>query len=182
MEKIIKGLENYSIDEQGVVRNIVKGTVKSVKPNKQTGYLQVDLWKNNISHKKYIHRLIAEAFIPNPLNLPEVNHIDGNRQNNDISNLEWVDSQGNKIHAVKTGLRKYKNRLTEGQFIKLLNRVINGESYQAISETVNYKVPFLSVKLRAIAKKFGREEALNNALKKQKLKRALKNIEKANSK
>lgn len=45
MEKIIKGLENYSIDEQGIVRNIVKGTIKSVRPNKQTGYLQVDLWK-----------------------------------------------------------------------------------------------------------------------------------------
>ena len=182
MEKLIKGLENYSIDEHGVVRNVVKGTIKSVRPNKQTGYLQVNLWKNNKGYWKYIHRLIAEAFIPNPLNLPEVNHIDGNRQNNDISNLEWVDSQGNKIHAVKTGLRKYSNRLTEGQFIQLLNRVINGESYQDLSNTVNYKVPFLSVKLRAIAKKFGREEALNNALKEQKLKRALKNIAKANSK
>lgn len=106
MEKIIKDLENYSIDEQGVVRNIVKGTVKSVRPNKQTGYLQVDLWKNNMSHKKYIHRLIAEAFIPNPLNLPQVNHKDKNTFNNDVSNLEWCTCSQNHKHAFANGRDK----------------------------------------------------------------------------
>lgn len=182
MEKVIEGFENYTINEQGIVKNIKTGKLKTIRPNAQVGYLQVNLWKNNHGHELYIHRLIAKAFIPNPLNLPEVNHIDGNRQNNSLNNLEWVDSQGNKIHAVRTGLRKYSNRLTEAEFLQLLNRVIAGESYQDISNTVNYKVPFLSVKLRSIAKKFGREATLDNALKKQRVKRALKNLEKVNSK
>lgn len=174
MEKVIKDYPQYVINEQGQVKNIKTGRIKKTLPNHQTTYFQVNLWKGNRGAWKYVHRLLAEAFIPNPLGLPEVNHIDGNRQNNALSNLEWVTGQQNKIHAVKTGLRKYINRLTEAQFLQLLNRVIAGESYFAISKTVNYKVPFLSVKLRALAKKYNREDALNDALKLQKFKRTQK--------
>lgn len=171
MEKVIKEYPQYTIDETGQVKNIVTGKIKRQQANSQTTYFQVNLWKNNKGAWKYIHRLLAEAFIPNPLGLPEVNHIDGNRQNNALSNLEWVTGQQNKIHAVRTGLHKYTNRLTEAQFMQLLNRVIAGESYYAISQTVNYKVPFLSVKLRALARKYNREDALNKALREQKFKR-----------
>ena len=174
MEKAIKDFPNYTIDDNGRVKNIHTGKFLKILTNKQTSYYQVSLWKNNKGTWKYIHRLLAEHFIPNPLNLPEVNHIDGNRQNNALSNLEWVTGQQNKIHAIQTGLRKYTNRLTELEFIQLLNRVIAGESYLAISKTVNYKVPFLSVKLRSIARKYGREEQLNSALKHQKYLRSHK--------
>lgn len=172
MEKVIKDFPQYTINEQGQVKNIKTGKLKEVFPNCQTTYFQVDLWKDNKGTRKYVHRLLAEAFIPNPLGLPEVNHIDGNRQNNALSNLEWVTGQQNKIHAVRTGLRKYTTRLTEAQFLQLLNRVIAGESYLAVSKTVNYKVPFLSVKLRALAKKYNREDALDASLRLQKSKRA----------
>lgn len=53
---------------------------------------------------KQLHRIVAEAFIPNPLKLPEVNHKDGNKKNNCVENLEWVTHRGNVIHAVETGL------------------------------------------------------------------------------
>lgn len=56
------------------------------------------------------HRLIAQTFIPNPNNFPEVNHKNGNKQDNDISNLEWVTTQQNVQHAFKTGLRQGKRK------------------------------------------------------------------------
>lgn len=66
-----------------------------------------------------------EAFIPNPDNLPEVNHIDGNRQNNHVENLEWISSIGNVQHAINTGLKIYTNRLTEEEFLECIECVIN---------------------------------------------------------
>jgi len=70
------------------------------------GYLCVDLNANGINVQKHIHRLIAEAFIPNPENKPTVNHKDGNKLNNDISNLEWNTYSENNKHAVDNGLRQ----------------------------------------------------------------------------
>lgn len=73
------------------------------------GYYTICLKPNGRNGKAQcvrIHRLIAEAFIPNPENKPFVNHIDGNKRNNDITNLEWCTNQENIIHAFKTGLNK----------------------------------------------------------------------------
>jgi len=136
--------------------------------NKSTNCLTVHLWKDNKQKTFYVHRLVAEAFIPNLQNKPEVNHKDGNRQNNVITNLEWVTSSENKIHAIETGLKVYTNRLTREEFIECLDAVIEGESYASISERVSYKVPFLSVKLRKLAKELGIEDLLDNSLKLQK--------------
>src|ERR1035437_48694 len=68
------------------------------------GYLQLVIRKYHVEKTFLAHRLIALAFIPNPQNLPQVNHIDGVKTNNHISILEWVSSSGNKIHALKLGL------------------------------------------------------------------------------
>lgn len=168
----------YEISELGHVRSIRKGHLLSIKPNKQVKYLQVNLWKNNKGKNFYIHRLLAQAFIPNSLGLPEVNHKDGNRQNNSLDNLEWVDRKGNALHAIETGLKQYSNKLTEEQFYNLLQDIINGETYHSISKRVDYQVPYLSVKLRSIAKKYGLEDALDKSLKQQHLNR-LQNIKSA---
>ena len=72
------------------------------------GYWCVNLYKHSKVHKFLVHRLIALYFIPNPNNLPEVNHIDGNKQNNSISNLEWITHKQNTQHAWDNNL--FKNR------------------------------------------------------------------------
>ncbi len=73
------------------------------------GYLCVNLYKNSKMYKFQVHRLIAINFIPNPNNLPEVNHIDGVKLNNSIGNLEWCTHQQNTQHAWDTGLHTIRN-------------------------------------------------------------------------
>ena len=78
-----------------------------VKPiNGAHGYQKVNISMHNKEKLVSIHRLVAEAFIPNPDNKPEVNHIDGNKKNNAVWNLEWVTPKENIAHAYRTGLRK----------------------------------------------------------------------------
>ena len=182
----IKGYEElYEVSDTGEVRSVdrvlsvtnqkerlFKGRVLLQTMNKQVQYKQVSLWKENKGTSYYVHRLVAEAFIPNPESKPEVNHIDGNRQNNHIFNLEWVTSGENSLHASKTGLRVYTNRLTKDEFLDCLYDVINGESYQSLSSRVPYKVPFLSTKLRALAKEFNLETELDESLYIQRVNRA----------
>jgi hypothetical protein len=67
---------------------------------KRSGYPHVTLWKNNKCYGFHVHRLVAMAFIPNPSDKPFVNHIDGNRENNHVSNLEWSTASENNQHAV----------------------------------------------------------------------------------
>ena len=69
------------------------------------GYLRTSLSKNGKTSTVKIHRVVAEAFLENPFDLPQVNHIDGNKQNNSVSNLEWISQSDNMKHACKTGLK-----------------------------------------------------------------------------
>ena len=164
----IKNYEGlYEVSNTGLVRSIARDKTLALNPRKDTKYLVVSLWKNNKGKNFYVHRLVCEAFIPNPNELPEVNHIDGNRQNNHTNNLEWVDRQGNIKHAIETGLRTYTSRLTNKEFLELLKQVINGKTYQELSQEVNYQVPYLSTKLRKIARDNNLDGQLDNTLSKQ---------------
>lgn len=69
------------------------------------GYEAIYIYQKGIHAARYVHRLVAETFIPNPKKLPQVNHLDGNTLNNHVSNLEWCDAYDNLMHAIRTGLR-----------------------------------------------------------------------------
>lgn len=95
----------YEISSNGKVRNLK--TRRMLRPGKdKCGYLHVSLSKNGKTKTLKIHRLVANAFIENFENLPQVNHKDGNKENNNVNNLEWVTCSGNLKHAYKNGLKK----------------------------------------------------------------------------
>jgi hypothetical protein len=111
--KDIKGYEGiYQISNLGRVKrisNIHWCNLKYrdnyyLKPlDNGKGYLRIKLTVNNKSRRVMLHRLIAEVFIENPNNYPFVNHIDGNKKNNNINNLEWCTQSQNCLHSVKMG-------------------------------------------------------------------------------
>ena len=93
---------NYLVTPDGRVFT-VNGKEKQPSQNYK-GYLIVNLCSNGKSHLRRVHRLVAVTFIPNPDNKPDVNHKDGNKQNNRVDNLEWVTNSENHWHASREGL------------------------------------------------------------------------------
>lgn len=105
------------------VRRLRRGRILS--PNKlPLGYYQIRLYKIGVSTTYLIHRLVAEAFIPNPNSLPEVNHLDGDPSNNHIKNLEWCTRRENSLHSTKV-LEKNRgegcgtSKLSESQVLEI---------------------------------------------------------------
>ena len=95
---------NYMISDDGKVRRV--GSDKDCSMRKRNGYLSVDLYADGERKTKRVHRLVAEAFIPNLNNKSEVNHKDGNKLNNNVDNLEWVTTKENIRHAWANGLMR----------------------------------------------------------------------------
>lgn len=95
---------NYQVSNTGRIRRIGSNKDKSVQV--KDGYLKTELYQNGMRQHVRVHRIVAEEFIPNPDNKPEVNHIDGNKNNNCVSNLEWSTKKENCQHAWDTGLAK----------------------------------------------------------------------------
>ena len=105
----------YQISNNGKVRSLdryvkrkghgvvfLNGGIRPSNKNKN-GYLQIGLSKNGETKRFYIHRLVAQLFLENPLNLNEVNHLDHNKENNCVENLEWTTHKDNLIYTCKNG-------------------------------------------------------------------------------
>ena len=91
-------------DREGARGHHVKGHILAQRDN-SNGYLRCDINITGKTKSHLVHRLVAEKFIPNPDNKPFVNHIDGNKHNNSVNNLEWCTRNENERHAWKTGLK-----------------------------------------------------------------------------
>ena len=96
----IKDFPNYSVSNYGEVRNDRKNTYMGYSFDAK-GYYRVALSKNNKRYARRVHRLVAQAFLPNPENKEQVNHLDGNKLNNRVCNLEWCTNQENQDHYWK---------------------------------------------------------------------------------
>jgi len=106
--KEIVGYEGrYLISSSGKVKSLYRNKILKHSTS-SNGYLGVSLSKESKIKTFHIHRLLAEHFLSNPKNLPCVNHKDGNKHNNEISNLEWSTFKENTDHAIKTNLMKVK--------------------------------------------------------------------------
>ena len=128
MEEIWKDIEGY----EGLYKISNMGRVKSIKFNKEKilflqkdkyGYLRVGLRKMGKLKNYFVHRLVAEAFIPNPNNLPIVNHKDENKQNNCVENLEWCTVKYNNSYATALFQRKEKLKKKIVQYTSTTQRI-----------------------------------------------------------
>jgi hypothetical protein len=149
--KNIKNFEHYYIDEQGNVYSKKRGNIKKLSPIlTHYGYYDVGLTNSKGICKMYIHRLVAEHYIDNPNNLPQVNHIDGNKLNNNVFNLEWCNSKDNLKHARETGLnnsiprpngkgeKNSRSKLTDNLVLEIRQKASEGITHKELS--MHYKV------------------------------------------
>lgn len=97
--KPIEGYEGlYEVSNLGTIKNLKKNSIKMPYITKQ-GYFRIELWKNNKGKKYFVHRLVAEAFLPKIEGKTQVNHIDECKTNNNVKNLEWCTNLENHRHG-----------------------------------------------------------------------------------
>ena len=125
--KNVKGYEGlYIIDEYGNIFSIASNRYLSKQIDKY-GYECIALTKNSITRHFKIHRLVAEAFIPNPNNYPQINHKDENKLNNNIDNLEWCTNYYNETY----GTKQRRSAIARGKKVECIE---TGKIYNTITE------------------------------------------------
>jgi hypothetical protein len=146
MEELWKDIEGYEGYYQVSNHGRVKSLERVIESNGGPQYVQPSILEGKLSRKGYryfhfrkdgkerncyVHRLVASAFLANNQSKPEVNHIDGNKDNNHILNLEWVTKSENMQHAVRTGLSIPNNELASEARRKKVINIITGKLYQS---------------------------------------------------
>lgn len=155
----ISGYEGlYEVSNWGRVRSFKwNSNGRILSPCNRRGYYYVELCKDRKEKRYHVHRLVATAFIPNPNNLPEVNHKDEDKGNNHVTNLEWCDRSYNIVYGTRTqrmveklsipvvALDKNGNLVSEFESIREASRV-TGIHQGSICGCCNHKYGYKSVK------------------------------------
>jgi hypothetical protein len=149
--KSVEGFENlYEVSNLGNVRRLDaitsnghfwKGRVLKLR-HASNGYITIGLYENGKGHERRVHRLVATAFIPNPKNLPVVNHKDGNKKNNNVDNLEWTTKIENERHSVKIGTtpvgsQTHSAKLNEENILEIFSMRESGMKQAQIARHFN---------------------------------------------
>lgn len=170
MWKEILGYEGkYEVSTLGQVKSTKSGKLLAPQLG-GNGYYKVGLRKDGDKIRHMLHRLVATTFVLNPHNKPQVNHIDGNKLNNDACNLEWVTASENSQHAFDTGLRTahYKNiarkfgKTSKYHYVELVDSNKDGLVYRAVVKATVAGKLFAKSKQFSV-KKYGATEAEKRA-------------------
>jgi hypothetical protein len=141
--KKIKEFKDYEISNQGSVKSLKFNKQKILTGRKTTkGYLKVLLLSEEKKFNFFVHRLVAQEFLPNPNNLTQVNHIDGNKLNNSVENLEWCDGFHNMNHSFKNNT--HKTKYSEDKIKEILKYKNSGFSSTVISKLVGVNRRYVS--------------------------------------
>lgn len=134
--KDIVGFENiYEVSNFGNIRNKISKKLR-IPGKTDKGYLQLCLYDNKRVRSFRVHRIVALAFLPNLNNLPDINHKDGNKENNFVNNLEWSTRKDNMVHAVETKLHNCGKIVF--QYDKQGNLIKKWNSTMEIQRTLGY--------------------------------------------
>lgn len=142
LNSLIDNGDGYSVSNLGNVRNDKTLTILKPQSDKR-GYHRVSLYANSKARHYFVHRLVALAFLPNPLNKEQVNHIDGSKDNNQLTNLEWSTPEENIQHAFTNDLKSHKGGnnptsiLTEDDVRDIKEMLKNKYSGVAIAKKYN---------------------------------------------
>ena len=179
MKPIARFENRYLITVAGNVINLANNT--NMKPTENpNGYLKVGLATGTGEHVQLlVHRLVALHFLTNPYEHPQVNHKDGNKHNNAVTNLEWCDPTYNNNHALETGLRP--GYMSADDKEKYLQEVLAGRSVPELARDIGRAPETLSKMLRETSKRLGIHDHWVEVMKVARRNAAIQNLNKINN-
>lgn len=179
MKPIARYEQRYKVSEEGEVLNRANNT--NLTPIKNpNGYFKVSLADGNGGNCQVsIHRLVALHYLPNPYGYPQVNHIDGDKTNNCVGNLEWCSGAENSEHALRTGLRSgYMSADDKERYVV---EVLQGLTINDLAARTGRLPETLHKMLRTTAERLGIKDQWTSVMKEKRRETAIRNLEKINN-